>query len=301
MLAFPAPRPAPRGAGFFLPGLRCWRFKSSKLALHLSAQRHSLAFVARKLAGGAWGVLGSLLPCLICSKGAAAPVRAGVDGRSHRVGCGVCVVNLRAVFLIAAALIASAVLSPVKLGAGGPANAADAVPPQRPDDVKVPEFVPVVNFSQFVLAVQTFATENPPASRIAAEALSAKFAADQAVQPAVVKSDVRTVSVIVTRPVAIARVTTEEQAQSEPNFPIAPDPSTPPQTEAADPVKVARAVAIEGKATGERHKQKAATSSAARSTRHLEPAMGLGMTIDSAEAAPPMSSLVQKKSAASHQ
>lgn len=212
-----------------------------------------------------------------------------------------CVVNLRAVFLVAGALIASVVLSPVKFAAGTPADAADAVPPQRPDDVKVPEFVPVVNFSQFVLAVQTFAAENPPASRVAAEALSAKFAADQAVQPAAVKSDVRTASIIVTRPVAIARVTTEEQAQNEPNFPIAPDPSTPPQKEAADPVKVASAVAVEGKATGERHKQKAATSGHARSARHLEPAMGLGMTIDSAEAAPPMSSLVQKKSPASHQ
>lgn len=294
------------GAGFFLPafreGLRLCRFEPSKLALHLSVpQRHSLAFVARKLAGGAWGVLGSLQPCLICSKGAVAPVRAGVDGRTHRVGCGVCVVNLRSVFLVAGALIASAVLSPAKFAAGTPADAADAVPPKRADDVKVPEFVPVVNFSQFVLAVQTFAAENPPASRVAAEALSARFAADQAVQPAAVRSEARTASVIVTRPVAIARMTTEQQAQNEPNFPIAPDPTAPPQTEAADPVKIASAVAVERKATGERHKQKTATPGQARSTRHLAAAMGLGMTIDSAEAAPPMSSLVQKKSPASHQ
>jgi len=193
---------------------------------------------------------------------------------------------------VAGAVFAS-FASPTKFSAGSPADAADAIPPPVARDVKVPEFVPVINFSQFVLAMQTFAAENPPAARLAAEALSAKFTSDQTS----VQTAQRTAPIIITRPVTVAPVTVanvqaEPIAQSEPALPSAPDPTARPSKEAADPVKVAIQAARQPAAT--HHKQKMAKARP-RSERRFQPAMGLGMTIESAENAPPISSLAQKK------
>jgi hypothetical protein len=227
------------------------------------------------------GVTGGCYPALCRLKGAAAPVRAGVDEQSHRVSRGVCVVNLKAIMLVAGAVFASSFSSPTKFGAGNPADAADAIPPPPPQVVKVPEFVPVVNFSQFVLAMQTFAAENPPAARLAAEALSAKFTSDQISQKAAPKLEPREASVIITRPVVIASV---------PNLPSVPDPTGRPAKTLADPVKVATALPEEPSTKRRRHK----SNTVASSRKRFEAPMGLGMVIDSAENAPPMSSLARK-------
>jgi hypothetical protein len=173
--------------------------------------------------------------------------------------------------------------------------------------VKIPEFVPVVNFSQFVLAMQTFAAENPPAARVAAEALSAKFASNldaqksdaQKIEPPkqppqreAVLAPAKLSSIIVTRPVAVVA-----------DIPAVPDPSQQAPA-VADPVKI-----VTGYPASRRHKadktekaektdkseRKIATASRPRLEKKFEPAMGLGMVIDSAENAPPMSSLAQKK------
>ena len=42
----------------------------------------------------------------------------------------------------------------MQLGSGGQADAADVTAMPASDAIKVPEFVPVVNFSQFVLAIR---------------------------------------------------------------------------------------------------------------------------------------------------
>jgi hypothetical protein len=220
-----------------------------------------------------------------------APVRAGVDGQFHQVLRGVCVVRFKAITVLLGAVIASSFPVSAKFG---PADAADAVPaPARPQ-VNVPEFVPVVNFSEFVLAMETFAAQNPAAARVAAEALSAKFALNSGSQQIELHTPTQHAvaqpaippTVIVTRPVVVADV------------PAVPDPhSHPPKV--ADPVKIVTGYSEERPAPRRRHKTEktaSATTSRARVEKRFEPAMGLGMTIESAEEAPPMSSLTQKKS-----
>lgn len=191
------------------------------------------------------------------------------------------------------------------------ADAADAIPPQqqRPQAIKVPEFVPVVNFSEFVLAMQAFAAQNPPAARVAAEALSAKFALNGDAKPAdaqqieVHKPDQQVASaapekptVIVTRPVVTASIS---EAPAEPQVPAVPDPNGRPSA-VADPVKIITGYpAKTAETTHKRQKTErkvAASEGRERLTKKYQPAMGLGMMIDSAEEAPPMSSLAQKKS-----
>lgn len=191
------------------------------------------------------------------------------------------------------------------------ADAADAIPQQqRPQVTKVPEFVPVVNFSEFVLAMQTFAAQNPPAARIAAEALSAKFALNGDAKPAegqqieLHKADQQVAGTapetaapaIITRPVVTASIS---EAPAEPEVPAVPDPNGRPSA-VADPVKIITGYPAKTAQTAhKRHKAErkvAASEGRERLTKKYQPAMGLGMVIDSAEEAPPMSSLVQKKS-----
>jgi len=213
--------------------------------------------------------------------------------------------------VVLGAIVASTLSTPTRLGSGGAADAADAIPPaqQRPQAIKVPEFVPVVNFSEFVMAMQAFAAQNPPAARIAAEELSAKFALNGDAKPAdaqqievhrpdqqmAAAAPEKPVPVIVTRPVVTASIS---EAPAEPAVPAVPDPNGRPTT-VADPVKII--TGYPGKTaetTSKRHKaeRKVASAGRERLAKKFQPAMGLGMMIDSAEEAPPMSALAQKKS-----
>jgi hypothetical protein len=240
-------------------------------------------------------------------KGAAAPVRAGVDEQSHRVSRGVCVVKLNAIAVLMGAVVASSFSPSTRLGPGGTADAADAVPTsqQRQHAIKVPEFVPVVNFSEFVLAMQAFAAQNPPAGRIAAEELSAKFAMPADAQQIEVHkpkqqeasaAPVKVAPIIVTRPVVTASIS---ETPAEPELPAVPDPNGRPSA-VADPVKIITGYPTKTAETSrKRHKTEAkvaVSEGRERLTKKYQPAMGLGMVIDSAEEAPPMSSLAQKKS-----
>ncbi|HML31161.1 MAG TPA: hypothetical protein PKE16_20425, partial [Hyphomicrobium sp.] len=119
----------------------------------------------------------------------------------------------KAITVLLGAFVASTFSAPIKFGAGGSADAADAVATLRPEVIKVPEFVPVINFSEFVMAMQTFATQNPPAARIAAEELSAKFASNGDAQQIEVRKPTQQAAaapvkqpVIVTRPVVTASI-----------------------------------------------------------------------------------------------
>ncbi|MBS0253430.1 MAG: hypothetical protein JSR78_20410 [Proteobacteria bacterium] len=219
--------------------------------------------------------------------------------------------RFKAITVLMGAVVASSFSAPTRLGGGGVADAADAIPPQQqhPHVAKVPEFVPVVNFSEFVLAMQTFAAQNPPAARIAAEALSAKFAINSDAKPAegqqieLHKADQQAANAapekptgIVTRSVVTASIS---EAPAEPEVPAVPDPNGRPSA-VADPVKIITGYpAKTAEAAHKRHKAErkvAASDGRERLTKKYQPAMGLGMVIDSAEEAPPISSLVQKKS-----
>ncbi len=217
----------------------------------------------------------------------------GPESTSSPIGVsrGVCVVKFKAITILFGAFIASSFSSPTQFGPGR-ADAADAAAPATPEAIRVPEFVPVVNFSQFVLAMETFAAQNPNSARIAAEELSGKFA--QISQPQNIELHAAA-PVIVTRPVVIASVPVTEE--STPSLPAVPDPAGRPQIALADPVKVASALPAEQPVVSTRTKRekKEATTSRARIEKKFEPAMGLGMVIESAEDAPPISSLPQKK------
>jgi hypothetical protein len=81
------------------------------------------------------------------------------------------------------------------------------------------------------------------------------------------------------------------------NVPPVPDPRLQPP-KVADPVKIVTGYAEERPAPRRRHKVEktaAATTTRPRVEKRFEPAMGLGMTIESAEDAPPMSALAPKK------
>lgn len=185
----------------------------------------------------------------------------------------------------------------MQLGSGGQADAADVTAMPASDAIKVPEFVPVVNFSQFVLAMEKFAAENPNSGRLAAEQLSAKFIANSEPQKIELHPEV---AAIVTRPVVTASVPDKTEvspsaAESEPSLPAVPDPGRPALA-LADPVKVATAVRVEDRpAKRSKREKKEAAASRDRVEKMFEPAMGLGMVIESAEDAPPISSMTQKK------
>jgi hypothetical protein len=210
-------------------------------------------------------------------------VRAGVDEHSHRVSRGVCVVKLKAISLLVGAVIASSFSAPTKYGTGNRADAADAEPSVAKGTVTIPEFVPVVNFSEFVLATQQFASEKGLSGREAAEALSAKFAS---------ASDGQRVELHEAQQLPTPAIVT-----SALSIPV-PDPSGRPEEYLADPVKVASVVQEEPQVVPQpRRMQKKKTASASQPPvqRPYQPAMGLGMTLEPAEDMPPPSSLVRRK------
>jgi hypothetical protein len=200
-------------------------------------------------------------------------------------------VKFKAITILFGAVIASSFSSPTQFGPAK-ADAADAVAPPAAQTINVPEFVPVVNFSQFVMAMETFAAQNPDSTRMAAEELSAKFAQNAQPQNIEIHS---AAPVIVTRPVAIASVPVADE--SAPSAPAVPDPAGRPQIALADPIKVASEIPAEQPAASARpkHEKKEAATSRARIEKKFDRAMGLGMVIESAEDAPPISSLPQKK------
>lgn len=208
-----------------------------------------------------------------------------------------CVVKYKAITVLLGAVVASSFSSPTKFGAGSPADAADAIPLVRPDAVKIPEFVPVINFSEFIMATQTFAAQNPPAARLAAEALSAKFTAGlesqgteqhQASQQSAELSVAKPAPIIITRPVVVASI------PSVPSISV-PDPIGRPAEALADPVKIVTGYPAEKTRRHKAEKKVAATTSHDRVEKRFEPAMGLGMVVDSAEEAPPISAVAPKK------
>jgi hypothetical protein len=218
----------------------------------------------------------------------------GPESTSRPIGVlrGVCVVKSKAITILFGALIASSFSSPTQFGPGR-ADAADAALPAVPQANGVPEFVPVVNFSQFVLAMETFAAENPNSARVAAEELSAKFAQNS--QPQNIELHAAAAPVIVTRPVVIASVSVSGETAR--NFPAVPDPAGRPQIALADPIKTATEIPSRPVTSSKTKKDKkdASATSRQRIEKKFEPAMGLGMVIESAEDAPPISSLQQKK------
>ncbi len=204
-----------------------------------------------------------------------------------------CVVKYKAITVLLGAVVASSFSTPTKFGAGSPADAADAIPMARPDVVKIPEFVPVINFSEFIMATQTFAAQNPPAARLAAEALSAKFTAGldsqpteqhQAPQQSAEFSVTKPAPIIITRPVVVADI---------PSISV-PDPIGRPAEALADPVKIVTSYPAE-KTRRHKAEKKVAATSRDRAEKRFEPAMGLGMVVDSAEEAPPISAVAPKK------
>ncbi len=198
-------------------------------------------------------------------------MRAGVDGHSHRVSRGVCVVKLKAMSLLVGAIIASSFSAPTKYGAGSPADAADGLRSETIGAVTVPEFVPVVNFSEFVLATEQFASENRQTTRDAAEALSARFAS---------ASDTQQIEPHQAQPHEAIPIVT-----SALSIPI-PDPREKPTEQLADPVKVVSAMPEElpvAPRPRRELKKKAVSASQPRAQKRLPPAMGLGMPVVSAK------------------
>ncbi len=159
---------------------------------------------------------------------------------------------------------------------------------------KFPSSSPVVNFGEFVMAMQTFAAQNPPAARLAAEALSAKFTsnldAQNEVQETTRQAVAKPASIIVTRPVIVANILTASDSAIEP--PTVPDPV---KVVTGFPVEHAAAAPRRRKAEKNKAEKKATETSSVRSERPFQPAMGLGMVIDTAEGAPPISVLAQKR------
>ncbi len=188
-----------------------------------------------------------------------------------------CVVKLKAISLLVGAVIASSFSSPAKYGAGSPADAADALRSEAKGPVTVPEFVPVVNFGEFVMATEQFASEKRQTTRDAAEALSAKFASASDTQPSELHQS---------PPQAIPIVT------SALSIPI-PDPRERPSEQLVDPVKVASVTPEELPVAPRprRAPKKAVSGSQPRTQKRLPPAMGLGMTVESAKAMRRRSSL----------
>lgn len=205
--------------------------------------------------------------------------------------------RFKSITVLFGALIASSFATPMPFCSGGQVVAADATAMPAGDGVKVPEFVPVVNFSQFVRAIEKFAAENPDAGRLAAEQLSAKFITGAEPQNIDIHPEA---SIITTRPVVTARVSEMAQplpaaAESEPSLPAVPDPGRPALA-LADPVKVATALRPhDHPAARSKRETTEAETSRARIEKKFEPAMGLGMFINSAEDAPPISSMTTKK------
>lgn len=190
--------------------------------------------------------------------------------------------KLKAISLLVGVVIASSFSTPTKYGAGNPADAADAIRPTATGAITVPEFVPVVNFSEFVLATEQFATENRPTARDAAEALSAKFALNSDAQRIELHEGPQQTPAIVQSALSIA----------------VPDPRERPAEQLADPVKIVSVVPETFSVAPQPQRvEKKETTSAnqPRVQRSFQRAMGLGMIVESAEDMPPPSSLVHPK------
>jgi hypothetical protein len=209
------------------------------------------------------------------------------------------------------AFAASSLTTATEFGAPHAADAADARHAGAQQSEKFPEFVPVVNFSEFVLAMQSYAARNPTASREAAEVLSAKFgeqASEDGVEPTAAADPVaeqKPAPVVALQTPAAPRVivpTAPFATRSVADAPSAPDPGKAQMKLLADPVKVAtirthRKLAgprlAKAEAKAEKPDKKIASAGRERVEKRFQPAMGLGMVFDSAEDAPPMSSLTQ--------
>lgn len=199
-------------------------------------------------------------------------MRAGVDECSH-VSRGVCVVKFRTFIVVGGAILASSFSAPTKFGPVTNADAADGIRQTVQEAVTVPEFVPILNFSQFVLATEQFAEANRLSDRTAAEALSAKFALASEVQH-VDLHQVRQTPAIVESALSLAA-------------PVS-DPVERPAEPLADPVKVVTVVPEAAEApAAEAEPQQAETTateskpsaaSRPRGEKRFRPAMGLGMT-----------------------
>ncbi|SFV27305.1 hypothetical protein SAMN04488557_0728 [Hyphomicrobium facile] len=220
-------------------------------------------------------------------------MRAGVDECSH-VSRGVCVVKFRTFIVVGGAIFASSFSAPTKFGPVTNADAADGIRQTAQEAVTVPEFVPILNFSQFVLATEQFAEANRLSDRTAAEALSAKFALASEVQH-VDLHQVRQTPAIIESALSLAA-------------PVS-DPVERPAESLADPVKVITVVpeAAEVPAAEAEHQQTEATAtesnpstaSRPRAEKRFRPAMGLGMAEpdDAAALFPPSAKPSKKKSA----
>ncbi len=178
--------------------------------------------------------------------------------------------KLKAITLLVGAAIASSFSTPTKYGAGSPADAADALRSEANSAVAVPEYVPVVNFSEFVLATEQFASEKRQTTRDAAEALSAKFAS---------ASDSQQTKLHQSPPQTIPIVT------SALSIPM-PDPRDRPTEQLADPVKIVSVTPEElpvAPRPRRTQKKKAVSANQPRAQKRLPPAMGLGMPVVSAK------------------
>jgi len=109
--------------------------------------------------------------------------------------------------------------TPIKHGALAQGSVVDALSVAASDAVTMPEFVPVINFSEFLLAVEQTAPKSPSV-REEAEALSAKFAAAE--QPSETLTDAEP---------ALLRSTGVAAA-------IVPDPSRPALADASETLAV---------------------------------------------------------------
>lgn len=184
----------------------------------------------------------------------------------YRVG--VCVVRFKAFIVAAGAIVASSFSTPITFGPGNSADAADAEHLPAPEAVTVPEFVPILNFSQFVLATDQFGEANR--ARGAAETLSAKFSGDSGGQHVVLNQEPQPTPAIV------------ESAINS----VVPDPAEKPAEAFADPVKVATAISKATETPAAPEEEEAAketetkSSARTRSEKRFRPAMGLGMAVD---------------------
>jgi hypothetical protein len=189
-------------------------------------------------------------------------------------------VKFKTFIVVGGAIFASSFSAPTKFGPISKADAADGIPPAAQEAVTVPEFVPILNFSQFVLATEQFAEANRLSDRSAAEALSAKFALASEAQH-VDLHQVRQTPAIIESAVSLAA-------------PVA-DPVERPAEPLADPVKVVTVApeAQEEPAADAEHQRtemnatesKSSVTGRSRAEKRFRPAMGLGMAAPDDEAA----------------
>jgi len=176
-------------------------------------------------------------------------------------------VRFKAFIVAAGVIVASSFSTPVTFGPGNSADAADAEHLPAPEAVTVPEFVPILNFSQFVLATDQFGEANRAR---AAEMLSAKFSAASDGQHVQLDQGPQPTPAIVETAMSFA----------------VPDPAEKPAEAFADPVKVATAISKATETPAAPEEEEAAkdtetkSSARARSEKRFRPAMGLGMAVD---------------------